>query len=149
MSCAGGRAMLQPERMALLFIDTIQIYRAQAKFLLHEFVIMPNHAHLIISPSRGITLEKAVQFVKGGFSYRVGKEFGEKGEIWQRGYVDHRIRDARDFAYHRTYIHINPMRARLCYAPEEFAYSSANPTYSLDSVPQGLKPLAAESLRHD
>jgi putative transposase len=141
--------MLRSERMALLFVDTIQTYRAQAKFLLHEFVVMPNHVHLIVSPSPGITLEKAVQFIKGGFSYRAGKEFGEKGEIWQRGYVDHRIRDARDCEYHRIYIHMNPMRAKLCSAPELFTYSSANPFCTLDPIPQGLKPSCVESLRHD
>jgi putative transposase len=46
---------------------------------------MPNHVHLLVSLDEGISLERVVQFIKGGFSYRAGKEPGFTGEIWQRG----------------------------------------------------------------
>jgi putative transposase len=126
--------------MAGLFVDTLQSYRKQGNYLLHEFVIMPNHAHLLVSPCTGITLE--VQFIKGGFSYRAWKELGFGGEVWSRGYVDHRIRDSQDYTCHREYIYSNPIRARLCDTPASYAYSSANPSFSIDPVPQGLKPIA-------
>jgi putative transposase len=52
--------------VADLLIDTLLDYRRQQKFLLHEFVVMPNHIHLILTP-QGITLERSIQFIKGGF----------------------------------------------------------------------------------
>ena len=61
-------------------------------------------------------------------------------EVWQRGFQDHRIRDAEDYAVHVRYIHDNPVRARLCGAPHEYRWSSAYPGYLLDEFPQGLKP---------
>jgi len=70
--------------MALLFIDTILHYRRENKFLLHEFVVMPDHVHLLLTPV-GIALERAMQFVKGGFSYRVRRELRLNMEIWERG----------------------------------------------------------------
>jgi hypothetical protein len=61
-------------------------------------------------------------------------------EVWQKGFQDHRIRDANDYAVHVSYIHNNPVRERLCERPEEFCYSSAHAGFELDAVPQGLKP---------
>jgi putative transposase len=141
ITCASGKSIFQSERMAMLFLKTLSGYRAQGKFQLHEFAVMPNHVHLLISPGREVTLERAVQFIKGGYSYYAGKELGFKGEIWQRGYVDHRIRDARDYAYHREYIHMNPVRAHLCEEASAYGYSSANPAHTVDAAPRGLKPI--------
>jgi putative transposase len=133
----GRRSLLNNERWAKLLIDTLYHYRGSA-YLLHEFVIMPDHFHALISPQT--SLEKAVQFIKGGFSYRTKKELGSNMEVWQKGFQDHRIRDAGDYAEHVRYIHENPVKERLCERPEEFPYSSAHRGFELDPVPQGLKP---------
>ena len=68
--------------MATLFLETLTGYRAQGKFFLHEFALMPDHVHLLLSPCGEITVERAVQLIKGGFSFRAGKELGFRGEIW-------------------------------------------------------------------
>ncbi len=67
---AGRRALLQSDRMAQLLLDVLAENRRKRRFLLHEFVIMPNHFHLLLTPAAEIPLEKALQFIKGGFSYR-------------------------------------------------------------------------------
>ena len=64
----GRRALLQSERTAKLLIDVFNENRYKGRFLLHEFVVMPNHFHLLITPSEDVSLEKAIQFIKGGFS---------------------------------------------------------------------------------
>jgi putative transposase len=136
------RSLFQAEPWAKLLIDTFYHYRGAA-YLLHEFVVMPDHIHVLISPLA--SLEKAVQFIKGGFSYRAKKELGSIMEVWQKGFQDHRIRDANDYALHVSYIHNNPVKERLCDCSEEFQYSSAHPGYELDPVPQGLKPEELET----
>jgi putative transposase len=103
---------------------------------------MPNHFHLLITPLADTTLEKALQLIKGGFSFRRGKELGLRGEIWETSFYDHRARDAADYARLRHYIHENPVKRGLCERAEEFPFSSANPRFQRDEVPQWLKPLA-------
>jgi len=132
------RDLFRNERWALLLMDTLKHYRGKA-YLLHEFVIMPDHVHAIITPAT--SLEKAVQFIKGGFSYRVRKELGSNMEVWQKGFSDHRIRDASDYRLHVTYVRQNPVRKNLCERAEEYPYSSAAGRCEIDPVPQGLKPL--------
>jgi putative transposase len=137
----GKRSLFQTERMAGLFLDTMLRYRQQGKFLLHEFVVMPDHFHVLLTPAE-ISLERAVQFIKGGFSYRVKKELGMNIEIWGRGYVDHRIRDENDHRRHVEYIHENPVEAGIVDSAKEYSYSSAHEGFEVDACPQGLKPAA-------
>lgn len=131
------RSLFHVDTWAKLLIDTLYHYCGQA-YVLHEFVVMPDHIHALMTPLT--SLEKAVQFIKGSFSYRARKELGSSMEVWQKGFQDHRIRDAGDYATHVTYIHENPVKERLCARPEEYPYSSAHPGLELDPVPQGLKP---------
>jgi putative transposase len=137
-----SQAIFQSERMANLLIETLLDYRSQGKYLLHEFVIMPNHLHILFTTGTRVTLERTVQFIKGGFSHRAGKRLEMHGENWQHGYVDHRIRDVSDFAQHKQYIRQNPVKANLVETPETYAFSSAFPSFNGDDPPQGLKPVS-------
>jgi putative transposase len=139
-----GRALFKAEPWARLFFRTLLSYRGKA-CLLHEFVLMPDHFHLLITPST--SLERTIQLIKGGFSFRVKKELGSNAEIWQRGFSDHRIRDAEDYDKHVDYIHLNPVKKHLCSRPEEYRYSSAYPGWKVDPLPQGLKPVESWEVR--
>jgi putative transposase len=133
------RGHFRNELWAKLLLDTLYRYRGSA-YLLHEFVIMPDHVHLLLTPLT--SLEKAVQFIKGGFSYRAKKELGSNMEVWQKGFQDHRIRDAADYDIHVAYIRGNPAREHLCEVEQDYPYSSAHSGFELDDVPQGLKPVS-------
>jgi len=137
----GRRALFSREVWAELLIDTLYHYRGTA-YLLHEFVIMPDHIHVLLTPQT--SLEKAVQFIKGGFSYRVKKELGSSLEVWQKGFSDHRIRDASDYRIHQIYVLQNPVRKHLSERAEDYPYSSARSAFDLDPAPQGLKPADLE-----
>jgi putative transposase len=117
-------------------------YRERGIFQLYEFVIMPDHIHLLLAPKAGIAVERAMQFIKGGFSHRFMKESGSRMEIWQRSFTNHRIRDLTDFEKHRRYIHLNPIRAGLVEFPKDYSYSSAHAGFVVDEAPQRLKPVA-------
>ena len=133
----GRRSLFKAEAWATLFLDTLYHYRGSA-YLLHEFVVMPDHVHLLITPRT--SLERAVQFIKGGFSYRAKKELGSNMEIWQKEFADHRIRDVADCDRHILYIRQNSVRKHLAETPEQYPYSSAHSKFELDEVPQRLKP---------
>jgi len=121
--------MFVVESHARLFLKTLYHYRRQGRFLLHAFVIMPDHVHLLLTPAQDLTLERAIQFIKGSFSHAAGG----KREIWQKGFTEHRIRDAHDFAEHQLYIHQNPVKARLVADACVYRYSSAFPGFRLDA----------------
>jgi len=136
------RPIFHSDRAAHLFLETLFGYRDRGIFQLYEFVVMPDHVHLILAPGPTFALERAMQFIKGGYSHCFMKEMGSKMEIWERSFTNHRIRDSADYEGHREYIHFNPVRARLVELPQDYPYSSAHAGFRLDDVPQQLKPVA-------
>jgi putative transposase len=124
------RRLFQVERNASLLLETIDHYRTS--YLLYAYVVMPDHLHLIVTPT-DITIERTMQLIKGGFSHRLASKL----PVWQRGFTDHRIRDAADYNIRRNYLHQNPVEARLCERPELYPFSSANPKLPLDEYLSG------------
>jgi putative transposase len=106
---------------------------------------MPEHVHLLITPVGDVTIEHAVQLIKGGYSHALGSMIGRKREIWQRGFTDHRIRNHQDFGHHRNYIHQNPVERRLVTDSHEYRYSSAFPGFKLDPWPSAAKAEISKS----
>ena len=121
------RRLFQFPANAELFLETLQHYRRLGHYKVHAFVIMPDHVHLILTP-QAITLERSMGLIKGGFSHRLASKF----PVWQRGFIDHRIRDAEDRETRRTYLHQNPVRANLVETAELYPYSSAYAPPKLD-----------------
>jgi putative transposase len=135
------RNMLQSDRMAGLFVDVLLHYRKQGRYLLHEFVVMPDHFHLLVTPLE--SLERAMQLIKGGFSFRAKRELGFTHDIWQPSYYDRRVRDAEEYFAFREYIRQNPVKRGLAANAEGYRFSSAWPGLMLDEVPQRLKPASS------
>src|ERR1700733_8298273 len=132
-----ARHLLQSERNAVLLIDVLRSNVATGKFQLHDFVIMPDHLHLLMTLQGNVNVEKAIQLIKGGFFHRLKKDFGYRGEVWQRGFSDVRIRDGQSFSQHRAYIVQNPVNAGLVDSAEDWPYCHS---YLAKKKAQGLKP---------
>jgi REP element-mobilizing transposase RayT len=93
---------------AELFISTLFRYRDQHRFQLHAFAVMPDHVHILTTPSINQTTARCVQLIKGGYSF-AAREL-KFGEGWHSGHHAHRIRDAEDFHNQSLYIAANPTR---------------------------------------
>jgi hypothetical protein len=113
---------------------------------------MSDHFHLILTPTQ-ITLERAMQLMKGGFSFRLNKNLRVKREVWQPSFMDRRIRDSLEYQKFKDYIWQNPVKRFLAKSPEEYSYSSANSCFTLHHpppLPARLKdksqPLAAKDV---
>jgi putative transposase len=118
-----------------LLLDVVRVNRQQQRMQAHEFIFMPNHVHLLITPAPTVSLEKAIQFIKGGFSYRARKELAFRGAIWNPGFNEHRIRSVGEYATHVRYTHMNPVKAGKVSAPEDWPYTSARLRSEVDSPP--------------
>jgi putative transposase len=141
----GKRSLLQSDRAARLFVATLFEYQAQRKYCLHEFVVMPDHFHVLITVGAGMTIERAVQFIKGGFAFRAGRELGFRAPVWQKGFSEIRVLDVEAFEAQIEYIRQNPVKARLVKLASEYAYSSAGTRVGLDPRPQRLKPHSSQT----
>ncbi len=106
---------------AKLMVRVLFEYRDQEYYQLHGFVVMPEHLHVLLTPSRNQTLEHCVQCIKGGFSdeMRWGGFWQAVWRrryfrwVWQSGFREDWIRDREDFHKQLSYIAANPERRGL------------------------------------
>jgi REP-associated tyrosine transposase len=131
---AQRRRLFQLTSAAELLQSTLLDYRAQGRFLLHAHVIMPDHFHALITPAPDVSLEKALQYVKGGFSLR----FKGQRDVWMKGFNESQILSAEKFLNVARYIEENPVRRSLAAAPQEYPYSSAA-LWRMDLMPAHLR----------
>src|SRR5271157_3575280 len=131
---AERRRLFQVTATVELLERTILDYRSQGKFLLHAFVIMPDHFHALITPAPDVSLEKAMQFIKGGFSFRLKSKL----DVWMRSFNESQISTEEKFMSCVRYIEENPVRRGLAATPEVYPFSSAT-RRAMDSMPVHMR----------
>jgi putative transposase len=136
---ARRRRLFQVSSNAELLQQTLLDYRRQGRFQLHAFVIMPDHFHAMLTPAPQVSLEKAVQYIKGGFSYRLKSKL----DVWMRSFNQTQILSEQKFTATKLYIEQNPVRGGLAQSAVDYVYSSAR-CEATDSMPVCLrKPVRA------
>ena len=90
---ANRRRLFQVEANADLLLNTLTDYRDQNRYHLHSFVVMPDHFHAILTPAPEISLEKAMQYIKGGFSFRLKSKL----DVWSRSFNESQILTSEKF----------------------------------------------------
>ncbi len=131
------RPVFSADSMADLLVQQLYAQRSQKRLALHEFVVMPDHVHLLLTP-RAMNVEQVVQLLKEDFAHAMGQQLGMRAEIWGQTFSDRPIRDAADYQMHARYICGNPVRHLLAESPEDYLYCSARRQYELDPPPQTL-----------
>lgn len=138
---AQRRRLFQVEEHFELFLSVMGDQRTKGRMQIHAYVVMPNHVHMLLTPAPDVSLEKAIQYLKGGFSFRLKS----KSDVWERSFNEERVRDGAAFDRIREYIESNPVRARMVSSPADSPWSSAFQPSLADERPQwldpGLKPL--------
>jgi len=129
----GRKPFFRHARWARLMVEVLKHYEGTG-YALHAYVVMPDHLHLLFSPIESV--EKSVQLIKGGFSFRAKRELEWPGGIWQPGFTDHRIRDEEDWRRHLAYIQNNPVNAHLVSDGAQYEYKG----FPDIAFPRGLKP---------
>src|ERR1019366_3760912 len=111
--------------LADVVVEAIQ-YNADilGHYLLHAFVVMPNHVHLLATPA--VALPKLTKSLKGITAKRANAMLALTGSpFWQEESYDHLVRHEREFEKIRHYIEENPVRAGLVREAREDRWSSA------------------------
>ena len=107
------------------------------RYVLDEWVVMPNHVHLILWPMPNHTLSEILKSRKRHTARQANLILGRTGEtFWQPESYDHWIRNDDEKARIRRYIRMNPVKAGLCKDPEDWKWSSAWPRWQTNAASQ-------------
>lgn len=97
-----------------IFIKTLRETCQSAGWIVHSFVLMRNHYHLLIETKRP-TLVKGMQYLNGAYTQRFNARHKLRGHLFQGRYKALLV-DVEAKGYFLTvsdYIHMNPVRAKL------------------------------------
>ena len=120
----GPLYLRQPE-LADMVVEAIR-YRDLEHFHLHNFVVMPNHVHMLITPQVPVsTLMQSLKRYTAREGNRILQLTGQS--FWQDESYDRLVRDQTEFARIANYIEDNPITAGLTRERQQFRWSSAWP----------------------
>ncbi len=108
---------------------TVEAMRSRhgERYLLHEWVIMPDHVHLLIWPMASdegfFSLSGITGSMKGFLAHQINRKIGRRGALWQDESFDHVVRGPAESVEIACYIWMNPVAAGLVEDPREWAWS--------------------------
>jgi REP element-mobilizing transposase RayT len=94
------------------------------RYQLHAFVVMPNHVHMLVTPS--VVATRWLGPLRGFTAYQANRILGRTGTFWQQESYDDVVRSGAGLERVRRYIENNPVKAGLVKTPGDYRWSSAH-----------------------
>ncbi len=100
-----------------------------SRVLTGDYVVMPNHVHVLLTPLDAIELEDTLHSIKSYTANQINQMLKKSGPLWQRESYDHIVRNWEELESYQTYISANPVKAKLSvtqYIVSHATYAEAN-----------------------
>ena len=92
--------------------------------LIHAYVLMTNHVHLLVTPERAESLPRAMQSLGRRYVRAINAARRRSGTLWEGRYRAAPIDSEAYFLACCRYIELNPVRARMVAHPADYRWSS-------------------------
>ena len=92
--------------------------------LIHAYVLMTNHVHLLVTPRRADSLPRAMQSLGRRYVRYVNAAHRRSGTLWEGRYRAAPIDSEAYFLGCCRYIELNPVRAGMVAHPRDYLWSS-------------------------
>jgi len=107
-----GACVLKQPSLAAIVAETLH-FQAGSRYVLGDYVIMPNHVHLIVGGLARQTMLNQVRTWKRWSATQINQALKQRGRLWQDESFDHVVRHEASFQKLRQYIADNPKKAGL------------------------------------
>jgi len=136
LDLGAGECHLRCPEIAQMVVEALLHFHGK-QYLLDDWVVMPNHVHLMLWPMPNHTLSEILRSRKRQTARKANLILARTGEaFWQPESYDHWIRSEDEKSRIRRYIRNNPVKARLCPIPEAWPWGSAGyPALSAGGLP--------------
>jgi len=111
------------------FLRILEDYHDRYGILIHSYVLMDNHYHLILETPRG-NLVKVMHGLNGGYTGYFNRKFERSGHLFQGRYKGILVEKEAYLLELSRYVHLNPVRAGIVQDPSQYPWSSCPGFYS-------------------
>ena len=122
LDTCSGRCLLRRPELAKIVAESL-LYFDEERYRMGDFVVMPNHVHLLAAFASPENMEKQFDSWLHYTAAQINECIGEQGHFWQQEPFDHLVRSSEQYDYLRRYIKENPTKANL--KPGEYHYHRA------------------------
>ena len=92
--------------------------------VLHAYVLMTNHVHLLGTPSKYTSITRMMQYIGRHYVPYINHTYGTSGSIWEGRYKASLVHDDEYLLSCMRYIELNPVRANMVRSPAHYRWSS-------------------------
>ena len=119
-----GECVLSKPEIAQLVVHALKTFDGE-RYALHDWVVMPNHVHLVIEPRGEHALSEILHSLKSYTASEANRILDRHGAFWQQESYDRLLRNQDEFDRCVQYVQQNPVRAKLAAEPGQYAYGRA------------------------
>jgi REP element-mobilizing transposase RayT len=112
MDAGHGECVLRRSTLSSIVAASLHHFNG-TRYTLGDFVVMPNHVHLLVGGMPRDSMLAQVKSWKKWSALRINEVLGRKGRFWQDEHFDHLVRNESAFQKFRFYIAENPVKTRL------------------------------------
>ena len=105
------------------FLHYLKEAKSKYNVVLHCYVLMRNHYHLLIETPDG-NLSRAMHLINSSYTTYINTKRKRCGHLFQGRYKSILVDTDNYLLELSRYIHLNPLRAGMVQRPEDFQYSS-------------------------
>lgn len=102
-----GQCLLKRTELREIVVRSMEHFEG-VRYLLRDWIVMPNHVHVLVAPLEPFDLSEVVQTWKSFTAKEINKRLGRTGAFWQKEYFDHIVRSVDSLARLEQYIEANP-----------------------------------------
>jgi len=109
----------------MFYLDTLAAWKKTLGCKVYAFCLMTNHVHLVIDPGgSSVNLALLMKRVAGRYTRYINRVESRSGTVWNGRYKSSPIETDRYLMACGRYVELNPVRARIVSAPQDYRWSS-------------------------
>lgn len=105
-----------------MFLALIKHYSEKYGVTILAYCIMPNHFHLLLRQEGTHSVSTFMRLIQSRFAKKYNASYGMSGAVFEKRFTD-KVIDSDSYLYTvATYIHLNPVKAKLSTRLDEWDY---------------------------
>ena len=121
------------------YLETAIACAMHYQVAIHAYVLMTNHVHLLLTPTEKWGVSRMMQLLGATYVSNINSTYQRTGSLWEGRYKSSLVDSERFCLACYRYIELNPVRAAMCKAPEDYKWSSYG-VNALGHLNLGIQP---------